>query len=102
MPKMLLTAIPVDPRYTSDGVSPLIVEIRRERRIELFAEGFRYNDIKRWKQGKKLATQSLGIFWDAAAKARYAGAKLQTSRILYKNKGFYDILQIKHPLSILR
>ncbi len=91
MPKMLLTAIPVDPRYTSDGVPPLIVEIRRERRIELFAEGFRYNDIKRWKQGKKLAIPSLGILWDAAAKARYTGAKLQTSVDPISGKTYIDV-----------
>lgn len=79
MPKMVLGSIPVDPRYSKEGLSPLIVEIRRERRIELFGEGFRYNDVKRWKQGKLLATQTLGILWDAAAKARYVGAKVQTS-----------------------
>ena len=63
--------IPVDPRYTNEGVSPLIVEIRRERRIELCFEGFRYDDLRRWKQGKKLEKPSLGMRWDAAAKAKY-------------------------------
>ncbi|MEZ4901237.1 MAG: RagB/SusD family nutrient uptake outer membrane protein [Spirosomataceae bacterium] len=71
MPNMEITKIPVDPRYTADGVSPLIVEIRRERRIELFMEGFRYNDLRRWKQGKKLVVPTMGILWDAAAQARY-------------------------------
>lgn len=71
MPNMQLASIPVDPRYTTDGVSPLIVEIRRERRVELFMEGLRYNDLRRWKQGKKLETPTMGIRWDAAALARY-------------------------------
>jgi len=79
MPHMQLTNIPVDPRYVNDGVSPLIVEIRRERRVELFNEGFRYDDLRRWKQGKKLEIPSLGILWDAAAKARYKNAKVKTS-----------------------
>ena len=35
-------------------VSPLINEIRRERRIETCAEGDRWNDIVRWKAGKLL------------------------------------------------
>ncbi len=35
-------------------VSPLINEIRRERRVELAAEGFRFEDLKRWKAGKLL------------------------------------------------
>lgn len=78
MPHMELANIPVDPRYTDEGVSPLIVEIRRERRIELFLEGFRYNDLKRWKQGKKLEEPTLGIRWNEAAAARYAGADIQT------------------------
>ena len=55
---------PMDPRYANDGVSALIVEIRRERRIELFMEGFRYDDLRRWKQGKKLEQPDLGIRWD--------------------------------------
>lgn len=31
-----------------------VLEIRRERRIELACEGFRYNDLMRWKNGKLL------------------------------------------------
>jgi starch-binding outer membrane protein, SusD/RagB family len=93
MPKMELTKIPVDPRYTSDGVSPLIVEIRRERRIELFGEGFRYNDLKRWKQGKKLATLSYGILWDAAARTRYVGANLKSSVDPASGKTYIDVYQ---------
>ncbi|HUX56171.1 MAG TPA: RagB/SusD family nutrient uptake outer membrane protein [Bacteroidales bacterium] len=68
---MDMTNIPVDPRYANDGVSPLIVEIRRERRVELFAEGLRYLDLRRWKQGKKLIGPSLGMRWDDAARAKY-------------------------------
>lgn len=56
---------PMDPRYADDGVSSLIVEIRRERRIELFMEGFRYDDLRRWKKGKELEDPDLGIRWDA-------------------------------------
>ena len=70
MPHMTLD-VPMDPLYASDGVSALIVEIRRERRIELFMEGFRYDDLRRWKQGKKLEVKSYGIRWDAANKARF-------------------------------
>ena len=64
MVHMNLSNIPVDRRYENDGVSPLIVEIRRERRIELFLEGFRYDDLRRWKQGKKLEIPTLGMRWD--------------------------------------
>ncbi len=64
MPHMDLTDIPVDPRYVNDGISPLIAEIRRERRVELFSEGFRYDDLRRWKQGEKLNSKDYGIRWD--------------------------------------
>ena len=46
-----LTVNPVaDPKAIDYGysVSPLIYEIRRERRIELISEGFRLDDLKRW------------------------------------------------------
>ena len=62
---------PMDPRYANDGVSSLIVEIRRERRVELFKEGHRYNDLMRWKQGKKLEIKFMGIRWDDGNKALY-------------------------------
>jgi hypothetical protein len=32
------------------GVSPLLWEIRRERRVELMMEGFRTTDLRRWKK----------------------------------------------------
>ncbi|MBX2926053.1 MAG: RagB/SusD family nutrient uptake outer membrane protein [Chitinophagaceae bacterium] len=35
-------------------VGPLINEIRRERRVELAAEGFRLDDLRRWKAGELL------------------------------------------------
>ncbi len=38
------------PRYGYE-ISPLLYEIRRERRIELAFEGFRWDDIVRWKAG---------------------------------------------------
>ncbi len=81
MPHMDLNNIPVDPRYVNDGVSPLIVEIRRERRIELFMEGFRYDDLRRWKQGKKLEIPSYGVRYDAANQARYQGANVKSSMV---------------------
>ncbi len=70
MPHMILNNIPVDPRYVNDGVSPLIVEIRRERRIELFAEGFRFDDLRRWKQGSKMSKKDYGVRWDEANRNR--------------------------------
>lgn len=73
MPHLKLDNVPVDPVYAALGVTPIIAEIRRERRIELFNEGFRYDDLRRWKWGKKLEQKSLGIAMNADQQARYAG-----------------------------
>lgn len=35
--------------------NPVLLEIRRERQVELALEGFRFNDLKRWKSGSLLA-----------------------------------------------
>ena len=61
--------VAMDPRYAADGISAELVEIRRERRVELFMEGFRYDDLRRWKQGKKLEIKDYGMRWDAANQA---------------------------------
>ena len=42
-------------------VDPVLWEIRRERRIELFGDGFRFNDLKRWAKGSYLINQALGV-----------------------------------------
>lgn len=47
----VVDAQPIDYGYT---ISPLIYEIRRERRIELVAEGHRFDDLKRWNAMKLL------------------------------------------------
>jgi len=42
-------------------VDPVLWEIRRERRIELFGDGFRFNDLKRWAKGAYLNQYALGV-----------------------------------------
>jgi hypothetical protein len=72
MPHFDLSNVPVDPRYVPQWHSdPLIVEIRRERRVELFMEGFRYDDIRRWKWGKILENKDYGMRWDEANRTRF-------------------------------
>lgn len=54
MPHLTMEVGFVDPNAPDYGytVTPLLNEIRRERRIELAADGFRYGDIMRWKATK--------------------------------------------------
>lgn len=93
MPPIDLASIPVDPRYSGDGVSPLIIEIRRERRVELFLEGHRYNDLKRWKQGKKLEQPDWGIRWNDTAIDRYPGAVISTAVDPVSGNTYIDVYQ---------
>jgi hypothetical protein len=41
--------ITFDPNWDFPALSPLINEIRRERRVELVCEGFRWDDLARWR-----------------------------------------------------
>lgn len=56
----------VDPYLQSvyfPGISdPSILEIRRERGIELCLEGFRFDDIKRWKRGELMNQEWNGFY----------------------------------------
>lgn len=88
MPHLTLNP-PMDPKYAADGISSLLVEIRRERRIELFSEGFRYDDLRRWKWGKKLEKPTYGMLWDATAIARYPGAIVQST--IVDGKPYIDV-----------
>lgn len=40
----------------------IILEIRRERRVELAAEGFRFNDLNRWSVGEQFAKDPEGMY----------------------------------------
>jgi starch-binding outer membrane protein, SusD/RagB family len=41
--------ITIDPNWEFPSLSPVINEIRRERRVELACEGFRWDDLARWR-----------------------------------------------------
>lgn len=54
MPNLILANISVDPNWDFPALSPIINEVRRERRVELVGEGFRWNDIARWAAADEL------------------------------------------------
>ncbi len=62
--------------YTGDyAVSPILWEVRRERRVELFSENFRFDDLRRWKKCHYTMKKKLGQWVD---KANFpAGTKLK-------------------------
>lgn len=50
------------------NISALLHEIRRERRVELAFEGFRFDDLMRWKAGKVLETIPQGLYFPSLGK----------------------------------
>lgn len=46
----------------------VILEIRRERRIELVMENFRWNDLMRWKEGQLITQPFKGMYFPGAGK----------------------------------
>lgn len=58
-----ISSIVTDPNWLDYGytLSPVLHEVRRERSVELMAEGFRYDDIMRWRAGK-LLTNPLAVY----------------------------------------
>lgn len=83
-------------------VSPLLYNIRRERRCELVAEGMRMSDLKRWRaldQVKQFVIQGVNM-WESDLKDKYTqdgknlliqeGTEGQTSNVSsYVNSGKY-------------
>lgn len=54
MPNLILASITADPAWDFPTLSPIINEIRRERRVELSLEGLRLPDIMRWAAADEL------------------------------------------------
>ena len=53
--------------HVSGPNTGVILEIRRERGIELIMEGFRYYDLMRWKEGQAIAQPFEGIYLPESA-----------------------------------
>lgn len=60
----LLDEITGYPNVTKSANTGVILEIRRERTVELILEGFRYWDIMRWKEGKRFERPFYGMRLD--------------------------------------
>jgi hypothetical protein len=50
------------PNVEQGAYKGVILEIRRERSIEMISEGFRYYDLVRWKEGKAMEQPMYGIY----------------------------------------
>ncbi|MCL7989231.1 RagB/SusD family nutrient uptake outer membrane protein [Sphingobacterium sp. lm-10] len=78
MPKMLMSQVE-DARLASQfptitsSQKALLLEIRRERRVELALEGYRLNDIMRWNAGSLLEKMPEGIYFSGLGRHDVTG-----------------------------
>lgn len=60
--------------HVSQGANKgVILEIRRERRVELAFEGLRWDDLMRWKEGKKLEKPMVGVYFSGLGSYDFTG-----------------------------
>lgn len=88
MPHMTLNP-PMDPKYANLGISSNLVEIRRERRVELSFENLRYQDLMRWAQGAKLKERVLGI--------RFEDSDYDNERYIQKDNEGKETGRVRKP-----
>lgn len=75
----LLTSVGIDPIIAAEYPlvtsfqRNIILEIRRERRVELAFEGYRFNDLMRWKAGKLLEKKPKGLYFNDLGKHDLTG-----------------------------
>lgn len=93
MPHLTMTPVP-DPvlqaQYpnVSGGMVDVLREIRRERRVELALEGFRFDDLMRWHAGKLIENELEGLYFPGLGKYDLTG------------DGIEDIILISNSESI--
>lgn len=92
--------ITVDPNWEFSGISPILQEIRRERKVELIAEGFRRDDIFRWAAANELLRDKRPLGAKKQQWVNYSGASeafKNAAKALDANaQGYIDPL-IKYP-----
>jgi len=73
MPHMIIANLVKDPKSDFPNIPVLIDEIRRERRVELASEGFRFDDLHRWHAGTLINNPEtvLGMKLTPALRAQY-------------------------------
>lgn len=74
MPHLDIAAITVDPNWPDYGstLSNVLYEIRRERVVELFGEGFRFDDLMRWRAHSLIVgNRFTGTLYTADIEAEY-------------------------------
>jgi hypothetical protein len=83
MPHMVISSLVKDPRSDFPALPVLLDEVRRERRIELAADGFRFDDMIRWKAGKLIENPEtiLGMKLPPAVRAQYPPSQVSSVQV---------------------
>lgn len=91
MPHLDIAAIPTDPNWLFPDLSPVINEVRRERRIELACEGLRLSDILRWAAAPQLIVNKkpLGTPVEQFLTVPIVAGKLVVGTNIYVNANGY-------------
>lgn len=78
MPAMTIATLVKDPASEFASLPVLLDEIRRERKIELAGDGFRFDDLLRWSTGKLTENSEtiLGMKLHPNVKAQYPPAQV--------------------------
>ena len=89
MPNLDIASITVDPAWDFQDLSPIINEIRRERRVELMAESLRGSDLKRWAAMDELIV--------GKRPKGFVASQITVNPNPVDGDGFLDPYQIKMP-----
>jgi starch-binding outer membrane protein, SusD/RagB family len=93
MPNLNILNIETDPNWLFPSLSPVINEIRRERRVELVLEGFRWDDIARWAAADEVIVgkRPLGGLFNAIDYSDLSAANFSLTN------GYFDPLKNQLP-----
>lgn len=89
MPNLNLPNIVNDPNWDFPDLSPIINEIRRERRVELATEGYRWDDIARWAAADELIV--------GERPTGFLASQIEGNPFPVNEKGFLDPFQNAVP-----
>ena len=86
--------------YFPEISDPTILEVRRERSIELALEGFRFNDLLRWKRGELMMMRWTGIYIPELNKEMDLDHDGTTDVIFYKGEKPANISTSCTPIAV--
>jgi hypothetical protein len=83
MPHMVIGTLVKDPKSDFPGLPVLLDEIRRERRVELAADGFRFTDLLRWMAGSLIQNPEtiLGMKLLPSVRAQYPASQVSSVQV---------------------